>query len=123
MNNSIRLLIGGVDQSQQPHQHYQGLLADVRLWNTARTLAEITQYMNVKLRGDEDYLVGYWPMDDGLIPDFSPTRTPTHISSSSTYRLLNSSYPPISGRSDEMVTYMFAGHYSTGTNRTLFNRD
>ena len=60
VNNNIRLLIGEVDQRQQPHQHYQKLLSEVRLWNTARSLAQIFQSMHVKLREDKINLVGYW---------------------------------------------------------------
>ena len=44
---------------------FKGSMDDVRIWNVARTQAEIAANMNVRLRGDEAGLVGYWPLDEG----------------------------------------------------------
>lgn len=39
-----------------------GYLADVRIWNYARTEAEINSHINRRLTGDESGLIGYWPL-------------------------------------------------------------
>jgi hypothetical protein len=44
---------------------FHGLIDEVRVWNVARTEAEIRDGMNRILRGDEPGLVGYWRLDEG----------------------------------------------------------
>ncbi len=41
-----------------------GKMADFRLWNVARTPAEIKKLMHQRLRGREVGLVGYWPLEN-----------------------------------------------------------
>ncbi|HKS39648.1 MAG TPA: LamG-like jellyroll fold domain-containing protein, partial [Blastocatellia bacterium] len=45
---------------------YMGQMADMRLWNTARSQQEIEADMNLRLKGDEAGLAGCWPLDDGI---------------------------------------------------------
>ena len=43
--------------------HYlNGHLAEVKLWNVVRTQEQIRQFMNSPMNGDEENLMGYWPM-------------------------------------------------------------
>ncbi|MBE9058362.1 LamG-like jellyroll fold domain-containing protein, partial [Sphaerospermopsis sp. LEGE 08334] len=42
---------------------FAGQIADIRLWNIARTPEEIKQNMNSRLRGNEPGLVGYYPLN------------------------------------------------------------
>jgi hypothetical protein len=44
---------------------FLGLIDEVRVWNTARTQAQIQANMNRTLTGNEPGLVGYWRLDDG----------------------------------------------------------
>ena len=44
---------------------YEGRFSDLRIWNCARNADEIRSDMNRRLRGDEEGLVGYWPLDEG----------------------------------------------------------
>lgn len=44
---------------------FKGKIAEVRLWNTARTEAEIRANMHSRLTGKETGLVGYWPLNEG----------------------------------------------------------
>jgi hypothetical protein len=56
---------------------YIGQIADVRIWNVARDEDEIKADMNLRLKGDEPGLVGYWPLDDGVgttARDLSPNK-------------------------------------------------
>jgi hypothetical protein len=47
------------------YDQYQGTIDEVRVWNVARTQAEIQATMSVALRGDEPGLIGYWRLDEG----------------------------------------------------------
>lgn len=46
-------------------QYFAGKIAEVRIWNVARTEEQIKEAMHQALRGSEEGLVGYWPMDEG----------------------------------------------------------
>jgi hypothetical protein len=45
-----------------PSQCYSGLTAEVRIWNTARSQADIQSTMHTTLTGTESGLIGYWPL-------------------------------------------------------------
>jgi len=44
----------------------QGEIDEVRVWNVARTQKQIRQWMNRRIWGHPEGLVGYWRMDDPL---------------------------------------------------------
>ncbi len=44
---------------------FAGRLAEMRIWNTARTASELSETMNQRLNGDEAGLVSYWPANEG----------------------------------------------------------
>ncbi len=46
-------------------QCFQGLMTEVRVWDSARTAAEIQNDMHCRLTGNEPGLVGYWPLNEG----------------------------------------------------------
>lgn len=45
--------------------YYNGLLDEVRVWNVARTQAEIAANMNAEISRKTSGLVAYWRMDEG----------------------------------------------------------
>jgi len=45
--------------------YFDGGMRELRVWNVARSQAEIQTTMNEPLSGDEPGLVGYWPLDEG----------------------------------------------------------
>lgn len=55
---------------------FQGDIDELRIWDAARSPAQIQATMNVRLTGDEPDLAGYWPMDDGpgaaMVTDSGP---------------------------------------------------
>jgi len=48
--------------------HLAGSLSDIRVWSVARTPTELSDNMNTRLTGTESGLVGYWPLDDVVLP-------------------------------------------------------
>jgi hypothetical protein len=63
--NSTRPLSFGHEGPPANIWPYDGLIAEVRIWNVARTGAQLADAMNSRLTGDETGLVGYWPFDEG----------------------------------------------------------
>ena len=63
MTDSATPLLIGRDSQQR--YHFTGLLDELRLWNVARSQAEIRADMGKTLAGTEAGLVGYWPLDEG----------------------------------------------------------
>ncbi len=56
-------------------QYSHCMMDEVRIWNIARTLPEIQDYMKRGLSGGEKGLIGYWTFDEGqgtTLPDHSP---------------------------------------------------
>ncbi|MBN1780941.1 T9SS type A sorting domain-containing protein [bacterium] len=43
---------------------FHGLIDDLRVWNTARSEAEIESNMNATISGNESHLIGYWKFDE-----------------------------------------------------------
>lgn len=55
-------------------QPFAGMMAEFRVWNYQRAQSEIRRTMKTALAGNEEGLIGYWPMQeirDGKIPDLS----------------------------------------------------
>ena len=70
------LRIGWTHEEERPTQSpFVGRIDEVRIWNVARTEAEIRSDMNIQLTGDESGLIAYWKFDettDGVVRDASP---------------------------------------------------
>ena len=65
---------------------HNGQISDVRIWNVARTPAEIQANYTNRLTGTEPGLVGYWPLtgtispiDTGPFNLDNPTIHPTYL--------------------------------------------
>ncbi|KAA3660315.1 MAG: hypothetical protein DWQ04_19770 [Chloroflexi bacterium] len=67
--------VGGDPTNPFLFEYLNGSLNEVRIWNSARTTAQIQAEMNETLpQSDLQFLVGYWPMTEGtgnFIGDFS----------------------------------------------------
>ena len=63
MDNTTSRLLIGLD-ALDGRYHFQGLMDELRLWNVARSPAEIQAAMNHSLTGNETGLVEYWPFDE-----------------------------------------------------------
>jgi hypothetical protein len=111
-DNGLRLLIGDTDQAQEPYGPLPGMVTDVRLWNRARTAAEVAEQRSVRLTGSEPALVGYWPMDFGQALDFSPTRAATQALGGAAF---TTEYPALASPYVHNMTLLFSGAYGAST--------
>ncbi len=59
-NSGFPLLIG---ESGARDRAFEGAIDEVRVWNQVRTPADIQAGLHVGLKGNEEGLAGYWPMD------------------------------------------------------------
>lgn len=60
--------------SRQGDTHFEGQIADLRVWKIARTAEDIKNSMYLQLKGKEVGLVGYWRLGaigEGQVVDFS----------------------------------------------------
>ena len=76
-NSKLPLRIGWTQEEIPTHASVKGLIDEVRVWNIARSEADIRSDMHTQLNGDEPGLVGYWNFDeetDGIISDVSPNQ-------------------------------------------------
>ncbi len=54
-----------IGQARGTGRFTNGMIAEVRIWDHERPAAAIIADMPQRLTGDEDGLVGYWPLDEG----------------------------------------------------------
>ncbi len=67
--------IGAGRQNGSTTAAFDGLIDEVRIWNVARTQAQIRDNMCRQLTGTETGLVGYWNMNEGTgntVNDLTP---------------------------------------------------
>jgi hypothetical protein len=75
--------------------YFTGSIDEVRVWNVARTAAQVLQDMNYRLVGNEPGLVGYYRFDEGSgtvardssgVNNGTLTNGPTYVPSAVTLR-------------------------------------
>jgi hypothetical protein len=59
-------LIGAVANAGSISNYFDAEIADVRLWNSARSAADIMADLGRTLNGTEDHLLANWKLDEGL---------------------------------------------------------
>lgn len=65
------LFLGRGDPDFSLGEFFHGVLDEIRIWNVARSPAEIQAAMNAPLTGKEEGLVAYWNFDDNTVNDQS----------------------------------------------------
>lgn len=63
LNTSSDLLFFGGSERFPDYDYFHGMLDEVRIWNVARSPEEIKEYRDVRLKGDELGLAGYWSFE------------------------------------------------------------
>ncbi|AOX02907.1 hypothetical protein BJP34_28800 [Moorena producens PAL-8-15-08-1] len=74
IGSSSQPLLIGARSHENISAHFDGEIAEVRIWDKARTQQEIARDMHRHLSGNEENLVGYWPLDsieNGKVKDLS----------------------------------------------------
>lgn len=64
--------------SHEASSFFDGLIDDVRMWNVARTVTEISDDMSRELNGNETGLVAYWKLNNDLTDSTSNGNTLTN---------------------------------------------
>ena len=81
--SQLPLRIGWTHEEERPTQSpFVGFIDEVRIWNIARTEAEIRADMNTELKGDEPGLVAYYKFDgetEGVVLDASPNKNSSRL--------------------------------------------
>ncbi len=118
--NNANLYMGGYDgwgnglNAGANDRFLNGAMDEVRLWNSARTQAEIQAAYNAELSGSEAGLVGYWRMNQGAAEGDNTGLTTVAATTGSSGSLVNSE---LSGASSNWVTGMVSGA-GAGTSQT-----
>ena len=55
----------GANAQTPTGDEFAGILDEIRIWDYARTSADINRDKDIRLQGSEDGLVGYWRIDEG----------------------------------------------------------
>ena len=66
-SNNEDVLIGAKKNTSTPIDFFEGSIGDVRIWNTARTPAQLQQNMYATLSGTETGLIGYFDFNQGAV--------------------------------------------------------
>jgi signal transduction histidine kinase/ligand-binding sensor domain-containing protein/CheY-like chemotaxis protein len=75
LRNGVRNRIGETVTSFDPPANFKGQIGEVRVWDIARTGAQIRESMFTALSGNEEHLVGLWNFgspSNGIVKDLSP---------------------------------------------------
>ena len=118
--NNANLYMGGYDgwgnglNAGANDRFLNGAMDEVRLWNSARSQAEIQAAYNAELSGSEAGLVGYWRMNQGAAEGDNTGVTTVAATTGSSGSLVNSD---LSGSSSNWVTGMVSGA-GAGTSQT-----
>ena len=65
ISTTLEMLAGATDNSGTPAQFFNGAIAEIRVWDDARTATEIANAYDKQLNGDEQGLAGYWTFEEG----------------------------------------------------------
>lgn len=65
-----------IGKREEEKHYFHIAIAEVRIWETARTQEQIKMNQFYRLRGDEGGLIGYWRLDDGEREDLAQDSSP-----------------------------------------------
>ena len=100
-------MIGAVDNGPNQTKYFDSQIADVRVWDTARSQADIQADMSRTLNGNETNLVGNWRLDEGsgtTVADSVSGGTNGTIGGSASWQATDSFSMAMDGTLDGRVT-------------------
>lgn len=80
-------------------RHFEGSIDELRIWNTARTVDQITRDRFNKLGGDEPGLIEYYPFEEYQVNGFGITEVTSSINNSSVSISKSTDYVVLTGSS------------------------
>lgn len=92
--DSAAIVIGRGDPEFSSGEYFDGMLDEIRVWNVARSPAEIQAALNKPLTGKERGLVAYWNFDDGTAKDLSGHNNSGRLQG--TAQITEAARPPVS---------------------------
>ncbi|MFI6522953.1 LamG-like jellyroll fold domain-containing protein [Spirillospora sp. NPDC050679] len=110
VDNPQRVTLGSVDRPDEPYREFTGSLAEVRLWNRARTAGEIATALGIVPLPGTAGLVGYWPLEGGQPLDFTPGRKNAHPEG---VVRPSTDAPPVRPGNAPAMLFLFGGAYDT----------
>ena len=127
-NSPTKFRIGGnTNSSGDGANFFDGLIDDVRVWNTVRTATEIAENYNKQLVGNESGLVAYYQLNNSLNDTTANALNLTNINSatfSTTVPYPNDDQIALNGTAQGAVnsgtTTLTVSHTCSGLNRILF---
>jgi alpha-tubulin suppressor-like RCC1 family protein len=112
-----------IGRSAYPQDGYaNAIFDDIRIWNVARTQAQIQAFMHHNLTGTETNLIGYWRLDENLATNAADSTTNSHplqILGGATWT--NSTAPLNSGAGTALEFANASSSYAYVTNTNGFN--
>lgn len=83
---------------------FDGLIDEIRIWNTARTQPQIQDFMTIQLTGNEPGLMAYWTFDEGDGQRFFD-RSPNNLAGNLGYTPEIEIYDPVWVESTSPIIY------------------
>lgn len=110
VDNPYALFIGNVAQTYEPYRNFDGNLAEVRIWNCARTAQDISDNLSYRLAPGTANLVGYWSAEFSLTTDFSDNRNAVQTVG---MVMPSTDAPAVSVGNGPNMTFIFTGAYDS----------
>ena len=111
VNSTARLTVGSVDPLGYANKFFNGLMAEVRLWDEARSAEDISSSMRSRLNPMTPNLIGYWSGELGVAQDLSPVRNQTAVFGSLSMHAVE----PLRFMAESDSKVPFSGIYNTWT--------
>ncbi|MGI5163535.1 LamG-like jellyroll fold domain-containing protein [Spirillospora sp. CA-253888] len=110
VDNPQRVTLGSVDRPEERYREFTGSLAEVRLWNRARSAGEIAAALGTVPPPGTAGLVGYWPLEGGQPLDFTAGRNNAHPEG---VVRPSTDAPPVGPGNAPPMLFLFGGAYDT----------
>ncbi len=104
-NTTSKFMLGGIE-GEEPGTWFDGTMDDVRVWNVARTQAQIDADFKTELTGSEPGLAAYWTFNGGSLQDLTANNndfTAPHGFTSSTDVPFDDAPPPPTAEPDPVI--------------------
>ncbi len=118
-NGSSDFVLGTIADVTYAEHYYDGLLDEVRVWDTIRSSSDIFENMTVPQSSEQDRLAAYYRLDDGTGSGIAVDKSPNGYTGTLTNMDLSSSWSA-PGAFTPIVTYTWDyGDFNTGSGQSV----